>query len=390
MDDRITKYAPCYVYDREAIVQNCRKLTSLLPQVKFLYSIKANPFEPVVRLVGKQGFGADASSVKEVDRALANGIRPEMIFFSSPGKTKRDIHEAYGKCTFIADSFHELELLEQAAIEHGETIFVGLRINPRSAFAEEEASSKFGIDEEQMLSGKSILLKLTHIKITGIHIHIKSQVLSTEQLEQYYKHCFDIAERVSRIPGAELRFINFGSGIGMVYDSMTQSEVQLEKLAACFRQLQERNRTSLNAAFYIETGRYVVGNAGNYYTPIVDIKESRGTKYLIVKNAMNGFFRPVMAQILRNAGGEYPRQGMEPVYTCEKEVAVQVLNDCDEKEKVTVVGNLCTAQDVICRNVNLNKAKIGDMVEITNAGSYGYSLSPLLFGDNNAPEQLLL
>lgn len=97
-----------------------------------------------------------------------------------------------------------------------------------------------------------------------------------------------------------------------------------------------------------------------------------------------------MAQILRNAGGEYPRQGMEPVYTCEKEVAVQVLNDCDEKEKVTVVGNLCTAQDVICRNVNLNKAKIGDMVEITNAGGYGYSLSPLLFGDNNAPEQLLL
>lgn len=387
---RIIENAPCYVYDSKAIIQNCRKLTSSLPWVQFLYSIKANPFDSVVQLIGKEGFGADVSSAAEVCRALTNGIPPERIFFSAPGKTGKDIREVYGKCTFIADSFHELELLEQAAIEHGETAFVGLRINPRSAFAEKEASSKFGIDEEQVLSGETILPRLAHVKIIGIHIHVKSQVLSADQLERYYERCFDTAERVSRIPGVELRFINFGSGIGMVYDPEVQSEVPLERLAECFRRLQGRNRTFLNAAFYIETGRYVVGHAGKYYTPVVDIKESGGTKYLIVRNAMNGFFRPVMAQILLNAVGEYPKQGMEPVYTCEKEVAVQVMNDSGEKEKVTVVGNLCTAQDVICRDVYLNKARIGDLVEITNAGSYGYSLSPLLFADNEVPKQLLI
>lgn len=390
LDKRIIDNAPCYAYDSRAIIRNSRKLTSSLPCVKFLYSIKANPFDPVVRLIGEQGFGADASSVEEVNRALVNGIPPEMIFFSSPGKTKKDIDEAFGQCTFIADSFHELELLEQAAIEHGETVSVGLRINPKSAFAQEEASSKFGIDEEQMLSQESVLLTLTHVKIIGIHIHVKSQVLSAEHLERYYGHCFAIAERASRIPGVELRFINFGSGIGMVYDPATQSEVKLKRLAECFRRLQDRNRTFLHVAFFIETGRYVVGNAGRYYTQIVDIKESRGTKYLIVRNAMNGFFRPVMAQILRRASGKFPDYGMEPVYTCENEVAVRVMNHAEEQETVTVVGNLCTAQDVIAENVTLNKAEIGDLLEITNAGSYGYSLSPLMFAGNDLPQQVLI
>ncbi|MDY5462210.1 hypothetical protein [Hornefia butyriciproducens] len=37
-----------------------------------------------------------------------------------------------------------------------------------------------------------------------------------------------------------------------------------------------------------------------------------------------------------------------------------------------------------------DKAYIGDLLEITNAGSYGYSLSPLLFSGHAAPEQILI
>lgn len=57
---------------------------------------------------------------------------------------------------------------------------------------------------------------------------------------------------------------------------------------------------------------------------------------------------------------------------------------------MTAAGNLCTAQDVIGSGVLLNKAHIGDLLEITNAGSYGYSLSPLRFSGHAAPEQILI
>lgn len=61
-----------------------------------------------------------------------------------------------------------------------------------------------------------------------------------------------------------------------------------------------------------------------------------------------------------------------------------------QAEEVTAAGNLCTAQDVIGSGALLNKTHIGDLLEITNAGSYGYSLSPLLFSGHAAPEQILI
>ena len=41
-------------------------------------------------------------------------------------------------------------------------------------------------------------------------------------------------------------------------------------------------------------------------------------------------------------------------------------------------------------NVTMNKAEIGDLIEISNAGSYGYSLSPLLFANHTAPKQYMI
>ncbi|MHD0318361.1 hypothetical protein [Fusobacterium sp. THCT1E2] len=82
--------------------------------------------------------------------------------------------------------------------------------------------------------------------------------------------------------------------------------------------------------------------------------------------------------------------GYEPLYTCQDEFSVQVLNESAEKEKVNIVGNLCTALDVIRENAEVNHAQIGDIIEITNAGSYAYSLSPLLFSSHRIPKQYYL
>ena len=50
-----------------------------------------------------------------------------------------------------------------------------------------------------------------------------------------------------------------------------------------------------------------------------------------------------------------------------------MLNKSQEKEEVTVCGNLCTAADLIGKNLVLPKAEIGDIIAITNAGSYGFT-----------------
>ena len=59
-------------------------------------------------------------------------------------------------------------------------------------------------------------------------------------------------------------------------------------------------------------------------------------------------------------------------------------------ETVSIVGNLCTQVDIIAEDILLPTAEIGDLIEISNAGSYGMSLSPVLFASQKRPEELML
>ena len=54
------------------------------------------------------------------------------------------------------------------------------------------------------------------------------------------------------------------------------------------------------------------------------------------------------------------------------------------------MGNLCTASDVIARDVTLPRLQRGDLVVVKNAGSYGAVLSPMQFSSQPPPAQLFL
>ena len=197
------------------------------------------------------------------------------------------------------------------------------------------------------------------------------------------------AIRIRDLLHIELTFVNFGSGIGIVYDPASDRPVDLSRINQAFDSVRKMNQ-GLNARLLIETGRFVICKAGRYITPVIDKKESHGTTFLIVPNGLNGFMRPAIVSLLGKATDLDTLPGMEPLFTCANEFQVRVLNDTPEQEKVSVVGNLCTALDVIAENITVNKAEIGDLIEITNAGCYAYSLSPLAFASQNPPEQYLI
>ena len=381
--------APCYLYDEKEIRNACSELKTKLTGFDFLYSVKANPFEPIVRCIAEEGFGADAASPGEVMESLKCGIDPENIYYSAPGKTKDDILLTAGKCVLIADSLNEICTVQQIAADKGESISIGIRVHPGFTMdGNPQGSSKFGIDLEDINALKDTLKSCPDVIPAGIHVHLKSQVLDVRKLAAYYLNVMETALALKKELGMEIRFINFGSGIGTVYNPDTDQPVDLKKLAEGLQSVHDVNR-ELQARLLIETGRYVVCNAGRYITPVVDKKVSHGTTYLIVRNGLNGFMRPAVASMLKNvAGDQIP--GMEPLFTKEKEFDTRTLNESVEQETVTVVGNLCTAMDTIRENVTMNKAEIGDLIEISNAGSYCYTLSPLLFANHTAPKQYMI
>ncbi len=166
--------APAYICDGAVVRENITKLRKTLPQFSILYSIKANPHAPLLSYIASQNIGADAASKNEVLLSRAAGIVPEDIYYSGPGKTYTDLEETFDSCILIADSFHELELINRIAAEKHLRKRVGVRINP--SFGMDSGSgtaSKSGIDEK--LCTKDAFAVYSSLTIT-----VSSDSVSTE------------------------------------------------------------------------------------------------------------------------------------------------------------------------------------------------------------------
>ena len=128
--------------------------------------------------------------------------------------------------------------------------------------------------------------------------------------------------------------------------------------------------------FFIELGRYLVGEAGVYLTRIVDRKTSHGETYLVTDGglhhqlAASGNFGTV---VRRN----YP-------------VAIATRFAEEKAEIANVVGCLCTPLDRLADKAHLPHAEVGDIVAVFCAGAYGASASPSAFlGQGPAAEIML-
>ena len=75
---------------------------------------------------------------------------------------------------------------------------------------------------------------------------------------------------------------------------------------------------------------------------------------------------------------------------CEMDTIMDIAEETDKKEKVTLVGNLCTATDVIAEDIVLPSMDCGDIILINNAGSYAAVLSPMQFSSQEKPVEVFL
>lgn len=374
-----------YVYETAGILQAVDTLQTKFPQAKFLYSAKTNPHPQVVKTITAQGVGIDAASSGEVALGVANGVAKAMIQYSAPGKTEQDIAKTLPHATLIADSLGEIHRIAKVAQEQGVVAEIGVRLNPNFTFdGDGGACSKFGIDEDQFVQALPQLMALSHIQLVGLHVHIRSQERNGALIARYYEKVLALAETMP----FPLHFVNLGSGIGIPY-ALEDTPVDLDALS----QEAEGLMTQFHGRFprtqiYIESGRYLVGKSGWYVTKVLDKKVSHGTTFVVLANTLNGFVRPSMAQMVE--GYNPNAQGCEPLYTGRNAFPITAITQTTELETVTLVGNLCTAADVIAKGIPLPKLNVGDAIVLSNAGSYAAVLSPMQFSSQTPPAELVL
>ena len=390
---------PFYLYKETRIAAQLDRLRQALPDFGILYSLKTNPHMAICRFMSRNGVGADAASGAEVQTSLAAGFAPENIFYSAPGKSEGELRASIGNCVIIADSYGELERINAIAAASGRVEHVGLRVNPSvsygtGAFPEilPGAPAKFGVDEESLAERSECIAGLKNIRLRGVHVFLRSQVLSHSAMLAYCRHVFSLARAWAAIFGQAPSFVNFGGGFGIACGEWREP-LDLLSLRAGLLELAAEQKTALpkDVRLLVESGRFLVAEAGSFVSRIEDVKDSRGVRFAIVPGGLGGFLRPSIMSLMNSlpAGVSGP---LEPLYSNGSAHAVSMPDGGLGRplKKVTVTGNLCTSLDIIAKDALLPDPGVGDILCVSNAGAYAATLSPFAFAGFSRPAELYL
>ena len=373
---------PLFVYSAALIRRRANDLLKALPnRVAIHYAVKANPYQPVLKLMSELVDGFDIASAGELALVQQAGISASRISFAGPGKRTAELEAAItAGVTLNLESEGEAVRALDAAERLGIPPRLAIRVNPEfdlkgSGMKMGGGAKQFGIDAERVPALARIVIA-SGAEWRGFHIFAGSQALSAAAIIDTQAQALALAAQLAEASGAELPHCNLGGGLGIPY---FPGDVPVDLLAICNalgEALAQLPPVLAQTQFCLELGRYLVGEAGVYLTEIVDRKISHGEVFLITDGglhhqlAASGNFGTV---VRRN----YP-------------VAIATKFDAPVEEEASVVGCLCTPLDRLAEKGGFPRAEVGDLVAVFCAGAYGASASPAQFlGHGPAPEMLV-
>ncbi len=349
---------PFYLYSHNTLVDHLTKIQRAFAKVNptVCFAMKSNGNLAVLKTLANCGAGFDIVSLGELHKARKIGADPKKIVFASVGKTEEEITIALkaGILFFNVESVPELEEINRIAKKMGRIAPVALRINPDVQAATHNHIStgtlknKFGID---LASTRKLLKeqkKYKNIKISGLHIHIGSQITSASPFIKAIKKVIEFLESL-RAEGIDIEYLDIGGGMGIIYKDENPQTAQ-NYAEAILPYLQ---KTGLKIV--MEPGRFIVGNAGIFVTKVLYLKDNGFKKFLIVDGGMNDLIRPS----LYDAYHEIVPVKMSKTKTIE----------------VDVVGPICESGDFLGKGRQLPALKKGDLLAVMSAGAYGYVMS---------------
>src|SRR5207247_7182724 len=124
---------------------------AILDDTELFYSIKANPFQPLVDFIATLVDGFDVASSGELLRAVGAGKRGESVQFSGPGKDAHEVRMGVAAGALLnVESAQQVSDAAAATAALGKDARVVLRVNPGSlpgfSGLRMAGTSQFGID----------------------------------------------------------------------------------------------------------------------------------------------------------------------------------------------------------------------------------------------------
>jgi diaminopimelate decarboxylase len=349
---------PFYLYSYNTLLNHYRTFDSAFSFVPHIiaYAVKANANLSILRLFASQGSGADIVSAGELFKALKAGVSPDRIVFAGVGKNPKEIEYALtsGILMFNVESEQELKTINDVARKVGRIARIALRVNPdvdprtHPYIATGLKKSKFGIWIEQALENYKLASRLKHIEVTGLHMHIGSQLTEVSPYVAALKRLIPLVDRV-RSHGIPIQYLNIGGGLGITY--LDEAPPHPSELAQAVAPLIKE----LGVTLILEPGRALVGNAGILVTRVLYTKKGEGKTFVIVDAAMTDLIRPSL-------------------YGAHHQI-LPVVKRPRKNRIVDVVGPVCESADFLAKDRKMEESRPGELLAVMSAGAYGFAMA---------------
>ncbi|RLI76266.1 diaminopimelate decarboxylase [Archaeoglobales archaeon] len=366
---------PVYITSKAKLVENINAYKKAFSKAKIHYAVKANNNLALMKIISKNGFGADVFSGGELYLALLAGFNPEHILFNGNSKSDEEIERGItSDVKFSVDSLDELYTISKIAEREKKEVKIAFRINPdispktHPKIATGLKTSKFGIPWEDVIDAYKKAVDLPNINPCGIHCHIGSQILDIKPFVEALNRLFDVAREIEKF-GVNVEFLDLGGGLGIDYEGKGAPTPQnfSDEIMPVFKE--RVKELDSNPELWIEPGRSIVGNTTVLITRVNAVKKAY-KNFVAVDAGFNTLIRPAMY-------GSYHK------------MAVANKMDEDSKETYTIVGPICESGDVLGEDRELPEVKKGDLIVIFDAGAYGFVMSSQYNGRPRCAEVLV-
>lgn len=410
---------PLYIYDINRIYDNYNLLAGVLKTKNFLlsYSVRANSNLAILNIFSRLGSGFDVASGGEIARCLAAGVDPSRITFSGCGKTNDEIDLAIksGIYCINAESWDELNRIENVCVKYNKIQNVSIRINadthsegamsPSLHGHSTTTQSKYGVPIADALEIYSRVKASSTMRIKGISCRVGTHVTHLESYLEIRDRLLHLADELRQESKICVEHIDFGGefvgNLNAMNADATEISNWIEKIASPIleRGLKlvldpginfmadagvlltkieyVKTNTSHSKESYggtsPKTGSFISSHAGHHLK-----HHSTKRTFAVVDAGFNDFVRTAML-------GQ--NHHIVPVHQQQSVMVGGVASDF----KYDIVGPITDAADVFCRDFSLNyKLAAGDYLIISDAGSYGSSMSSNFQSRNKLAEILII
>ena len=332
---------PTYVLDVDKAVENFLLLEEHLKCDHVIaYAYKANSEPALVKALTREGAGATVPSSFGIKLAEWAGVPPDKTVLVGPSPSPQDLKEAvrYG-ATISLESESEGRALRRLGGKFMVRINPGLEVGGHRSLATGAKWSKFGLPPRRALA---LLRELKgSLEALGFHMHIGSQIMDVKPYDMALKM---MAQLLSE---EQVPIIDIGGGLGVPYEDGKPFPIEeFSKIVCTFAE-------EMGVTVFLETGRFIVANAGYLLTRVNYVKEVDNVTWALVDAGMNDFLRVALY------GARH---------------RIIKLNGEGKLKKYKVAGPVCESADEFGEH-ELPEVKEGDYLAILDVGAYGFSMA---------------